>query len=45
MTAEEIRFFEHDGLRFSYCEEGQGTPILLIHGFGSSARINWYATG
>ncbi|AQX21328.1 Pimeloyl-ACP methyl ester carboxylesterase [Bartonella sp. CDC_skunk] len=45
MTAEEIRFFEHDGLRFAYCEEGQGAPILLIHGFGSSARINWYATG
>ncbi|WP_407966078.1 alpha/beta fold hydrolase [Bartonella sp. C271] len=45
MTAEEIRFFEHDGLRFAYREEGQGTPILLIHGFGSSAHMNWYATG
>lgn len=45
MTEEDIRFFEYDGLRFAYREEGQGTPILLIHGFGSSARINWYATG
>ncbi|WP_455482545.1 alpha/beta fold hydrolase [Bartonella sp. B35(2025)] len=44
MTVEDIRFFEHDGLRFAYREEGQGAPILLIHGFGSSARINWYAT-
>ncbi|ENN94058.1 alpha/beta fold hydrolase [Bartonella vinsonii] len=45
MTAEDIRFFEYDGLRFAYREEGQGDPILLIHGFGSSARVNWYATG
>ncbi|MCL6230069.1 alpha/beta fold hydrolase [Bartonella bilalgolemii] len=45
MTAEEIRFFEHDGLRFAYREEGRGSPILLIHGFGSSAYMNWYATG
>ncbi|OPB29584.1 alpha/beta hydrolase [Bartonella sp. WD12.1] len=45
MTAKDVYFFEHDGLRFAYREEGQGVPILLIHGFGSSARINWYATG
>ncbi|MCZ2204251.1 alpha/beta fold hydrolase [Bartonella sp. A05] len=45
MTAEDIRFFENDGLRLAYREEGQGVPILLIHGFGSSARINWCATG
>ncbi|SDO35475.1 Lysophospholipase, alpha-beta hydrolase superfamily [Nakamurella panacisegetis] len=24
---------------------GQGAPVLLIHGFGSSARANWVATG
>ncbi|WP_317993284.1 alpha/beta fold hydrolase [Bartonella gliris] len=45
MTAEDTRFFEYDGLRFAYREEGQGEPVLLIHGFGSSARVNWYATG
>ncbi|CBI76457.1 hydrolase or acyltransferase [Bartonella clarridgeiae 73] len=45
MTVEEIHFFEHDSFRFAYREEGQGTPILLIHGFGSSARVNWCATG
>ncbi|EJF85963.1 alpha/beta fold hydrolase [Candidatus Bartonella washoeensis] len=45
MTAEDTRFFEYDNLRFAYREEGQGEPILLIHGFGSSARVNWYATG
>ncbi|WP_336276917.1 alpha/beta fold hydrolase [Bartonella sp. CB178] len=45
MTAEDVHFFEYNGLRFAYREEGQGVPILLIHGFGSSARVNWYATG
>ncbi|WP_156850833.1 alpha/beta fold hydrolase [Bartonella refiksaydamii] len=45
MAAEDIRFFEYDGLRFAYREEGQGMPILLIHGFGSSSRVNWYSTG
>ncbi|WP_455479910.1 alpha/beta fold hydrolase [Bartonella sp. B23] len=45
MIAENIHFFEYNGLRFAYREEGQGTPILLIHGFGSSAWVNWYATG
>ncbi|WP_455478394.1 alpha/beta fold hydrolase [Bartonella sp. B10] len=44
MTAEGIHFFEHDGLRFAYREDGHGFPVLLIHGFGSSARVNWYAT-
>ncbi|AGF74511.1 hydrolase, alpha/beta hydrolase fold family [Bartonella australis AUST/NH1] len=45
MTAEDVCFFEHDGLRLAYREEGQGAPILLIHGFASSARVNWQATG
>ncbi|WP_336279262.1 alpha/beta fold hydrolase [Bartonella sp. CB175] len=44
MTAENVCFFEYDGLRFAYREEGEGSPVLLIHGFASSARINWYAT-
>lgn len=45
MTAEDVRFFEYDGLRFAYREEGQGIPVLLIHGFASSACVNWYSTG
>ncbi|WP_455477568.1 alpha/beta fold hydrolase [Bartonella sp. B41] len=45
MTARDVCFFEADGLRFAYREEGAGVPVLLIHGFGSSARVNWYETG
>lgn len=45
MNIEDVNFFEHDGFRLSYREEGEGQPILLIHGFASSSYINWYATG
>ncbi|MCZ2328276.1 alpha/beta fold hydrolase [Bartonella sp. F02] len=45
MTAENIRFFRNEDLQLAYREEGKGEPILLIHGFGSSSRVNWYATG
>ncbi|MHC5307380.1 alpha/beta fold hydrolase [Bartonella sp. LJL80] len=45
MSAEDVEFFEHDGFRLAFRQEGQGQPILLIHGFGSSARVNWYAPG
>ena len=38
--------FDADGIEISYEVHGDtGTPILLIHGFGSSARVNWIATG
>lgn len=35
--------FAHDGLEIAYFDEGDpsGDPILLIHGFASSANVNW----
>ena len=30
--------FEHDGCSLHYEEYGQGTPLLLLHGLGSSCR-------
>lgn len=40
-------FFEHDGLRLAYTDEGprEGRPILLLHGFASSVRVNWVEPG
>lgn len=38
-------FFYRDGFRLAYQVEGQGAPVLLIHGFASSSRINWVSTG
>ena len=37
-------YFDSDGVDIAYMDEGQGPPILLIHGFASSYRVNWVAT-
>jgi pimeloyl-ACP methyl ester carboxylesterase len=37
--------FDSDGVRIAYIDEGQGEPILLIHGFASNAATNWIAPG
>ena len=36
--------FDSDGVSIAYFEEGEGDPVLLIHGFASNAQINWVAT-
>ncbi len=37
----------HDGqsLDIAYADEGEGFPVLLIHGFASSKEVNWINTG
>lgn len=39
--------FDHDGLSLAYFDEGNpvGEPVLLIHGFASSASVNWVYPG
>ena len=37
--------FLSDGVEIAYLDEGAGDPILLIHGFASSAQVNWVDTG
>lgn len=37
--------FHNGDVEIAYRDEGEGAPILLIHGFGSSIRINWDSTG
>lgn len=37
--------FQHDGIEFAFLDQGEGEPILLIHGFGSSKEINWVGPG
>lgn len=34
-----------DGITLHYQVQGDGRPILLVHGFSSSFRRNWAATG
>jgi pimeloyl-ACP methyl ester carboxylesterase len=33
--------FDSDGVRIAYVDEGEGEPILLIHGFASNVATNW----
>jgi pimeloyl-ACP methyl ester carboxylesterase len=37
--------FEQDGVEIAYLDEGEGDPILLIHGFASNKAVNWQNTG
>ena len=37
--------FEHDAVQISYLDEGEGDPILLIHGFASNKAVIWQNTG
>jgi pimeloyl-ACP methyl ester carboxylesterase len=37
--------FVANGVRIHYTVEGGGEPVVLIHGLGSSAWINWQLPG
>ena len=37
--------FSHEGFDLAYLEKGEGEPILLLHGFGSSTLVNWINPG
>jgi pimeloyl-ACP methyl ester carboxylesterase len=33
--------FHHGSVEIAYLDEGEGDPIVLIHGFASSKNVNW----
>jgi pimeloyl-ACP methyl ester carboxylesterase len=33
--------FDHGGVDIAYLDEGEGEPIVLVHGFASSKNVNW----
>jgi pimeloyl-ACP methyl ester carboxylesterase len=37
--------FHHGGFDIAFSDQGAGEPVLLIHGFASSAKVNWISTG
>ncbi|HEY0569595.1 MAG TPA: alpha/beta fold hydrolase [Xanthobacteraceae bacterium] len=37
--------FQHGPIEIAYLDEGQGDPIVLIHGFASNKEVNWSRPG
>jgi pimeloyl-ACP methyl ester carboxylesterase len=40
-----MQLFHHDGFDLAFIDQGEGEPVLLIHGFGSSHIVNWVTPG
>jgi len=37
--------FHNDAVEIAYRDEGEGAPIVLVHGFASNLQINWVNPG
>jgi pimeloyl-ACP methyl ester carboxylesterase len=37
--------FRHGDVEIAYLDEGEGDPVLLVHGFASSKNVNWVYPG
>ncbi len=37
--------FMHDDVEIAFLDEGEGEPIVLIHGFASNKEVNWVYPG
>lgn len=40
---EQEKFFDSDGVKIRYWDEGEGEVVLLIHGFSATGTLNWRA--
>lgn len=43
--AAENRYFDSDGVKLRYVVEGEGEPVVLIHGLGASIHLQWGGPG
>jgi pimeloyl-ACP methyl ester carboxylesterase len=39
------QFFDSDGVRIRYVEQGSGPPVVLLHGFSGNLDASWIETG
>ncbi len=40
-----MQTFRHENVEIAYLDEGKGEPIVLVHGFASTATVNWVNPG
>ncbi len=40
-----VHYFDSGGVKIAYLEQGQGEPVILIHGALASSDINWVKPG
>jgi pimeloyl-ACP methyl ester carboxylesterase len=40
-----MRRFQHDGVEIAFLDEGEGDPIVLVHGLAANAAVNWVHPG
>lgn len=39
------QYFDSNGVRIHFTDEGTGEPVILIHGFAANADLNWRVPG
>src|SRR5579883_3173565 len=40
-----MQSFRHDDVEIAFLDEGEGEPMVLVHGFASNAAVNWVQPG
>jgi Predicted hydrolases or acyltransferases (alpha/beta hydrolase superfamily) len=41
----DMQRFLHDGIEIAFLDQGEGEAIVLVHGFASTAHVNWVYPG
>src|SRR3954470_9553486 len=36
-----MAIFKNGGVEIAYLDQGEGEPIMLVHGFASNKEVNW----
>lgn len=44
-TRAEEHFFDSDGVKIRYTDEGEGPPVVLVHGYTAKGDTNWRIPG